>query len=407
MKYSTLASKAMDAVTEELDGQITDALISSTYDDKKQDFDVIDFSFYSFRVDYEEVAKETLGEDFETLMENNEDNQNKVLEAYKAAVEKAKADAEALAELTDAEAFKKAVLAVVADESYADAYKTQKVADVKGELSDDELAELRSAMIAESLAAAMGEKTENSITIEEDAETGTAYGKTVSAAMIEALEKVKAELDGDLSSALTSYVIDKATYTKDDDFSEWAFAADRAEGDTKVLMQGDGEDEELGTEKGYTYANVYYLRALPHADTEKTRDVEYALFSTEDKAKAAIEALKDLDTIDHEAFEKAVGDNGSTGHADVEDCYEGRIGSTTFDAWLFDEETEVGEFTPTALKLDDSTWCVARYTGEGEETWKVTVHSSILSEKFEAYYDAMEEKYAITVKEGALKAIKA
>lgn len=410
MQYSTLANKAYNAVVSELDGQITDDLIQSTYDGNKKDFDVVDYTYYSFKVDYEEIAEETLGSDYESLMTDNTENQNKVLEAYKAAIQKAKEDAEALSKISEAEAFKKAVLDRVAADAYDDLYADNSADSKKGDMSAEDVAAIRSAMIAEVLANALSDETaeENkSIVVEDGAETGTAYGKTVSAAYAEVLQKVKDSLETKVDSALTSYIQDKATYTKDDNFSEWAFADGRTANETTVLTDGDGADAEINTEDGYTHVSVYLLRTLPHPDTDKTKNVAYALFSSEAAAEAAIKALGEKGSFDLSAFEAVADDCGSTGHTAQENCYEGYLGSTTLDGWLFDDKLAVGDYTKSPLKLEDSVWAVAYYTGEGELTWKVTVKSSVLSEKFEAYYSNMETQYAITVKEKSFKKIDA
>ncbi len=410
MEYSTLAEKAMNAITDELQGQITDELIASTYAADKKSFDVVDYSYYTFTVDYDDVAEETLGAEYESLLENNAENQAKALEAYKAAIAKAQADAEALAKNTDATAFQKALLSIVVEEAYAELYASEVTSEQEGTVSAENKTKIQEQMIAEVIADAMGETADDeadSITISEDETTGKAYGIDVSGSYAAALEEIKTSLDSDASSALTTYIQDKATYTDDDEFSEWAFGEGIAAGSTKQITEGDGADEEITAKTGYTYVSIYLIRTAPHADEEKTRNVAYALFTSEAAAQAAIEVLKTSGTFDVAGFEQSMNEQGATGAANMEDCYEGALGSTTFDNWLFGETTTIGAYTDTPLKLDDSSYCVAYYHADGMEKWKVTVSSSILDEKFNAYFTDMEAKYPVTVKENSFKQIDA
>ncbi len=410
MEYSTLASKAMNAVNDELEGQITDTIIQNTYNDKKKDFDIIGYSYYTFSVDYEAIAKETLGDNYKTLIESDAANKTKVLDAYKAKIEEAKKNAADLAAITDAAAFKKAVLEIVAKDNYDKIYTDNKAADSKGDVSDADIAAIKTALMAESVAKAMGEKApeEPSIKYSAEAETGTAFGKTVPTAFAKVLDTVKTSLDSKLTSALATYAPEKATYRKDDEFSEWAFGEGRTAGAITTIFEDDAKaDADLNTPKGYAYVSTYLLEDLPHADEEKTRNVAYALFSSQNAAEAAIAELKEKGTFDVAAFEEVVTAKGSTGKTNLENCTEGMLGSSTFDKWLFDDALTVGKYTETPLGLDDSTYCVAYYHAEGEPTWKVTVESSILNENFEKYYEGMEAKYAITVKDKSFKKIDA
>ena len=424
MELTSLASKMQNIIYDEyvawLDANPSE--IDNKYNANKTDFDLVDFTYYTFRVDYTEIAKKTLGDSYQSLLKDNKENQTKVLNAYKTAIEEATKKADDLAKLTSPDEFKKAVISIVIDEAYDAAYDSAKAKDAKGSLTEDDLKSLRASLIAEVIEKAMApeeetttetaeEETEkkSSIVINKDKNTATAYGKDVPVAFAEALEDIMDTLDTKATSANSSYVLDKIGYTEDDDFSKWAFEADRKENETKVITEGDGAKEELASTDGYTYVSAYLLRTPARKDTEASRDVAYALFGTEANAKKAIEALAKKETLDKAAFEEVVKANSSSGNATLEDCVEGQVGSTDFDKWLFDEDLKVGDYTKTAIKLDSSTYLVAYYIGEGELNWKLTVENAILTEKQEAQYKDMESKYSssIVTKDNAIKKIDA
>ncbi len=422
MEYSALASKMQNTIYDEYVAwlEANPSEIDKKYNENKKDFDLVDFTYYSFRVDYNEIAKKTLGTDkYQDLLKDNKENQDKVLAAYKKAIDEATEKANALIKNEDAESFKKAILEIVVDEAYDNAYETEKADAEKDKLTTDDLKTLRQAMIAEVIANAMADATEDkkeddkdkkaSIVIDNEKKTATAYGKSVPVKFAEALTKIKDTLDSKATSAVSSYVLDKVGYAEEDEFSKWAFADGRKANETKVITEGDGAKEELASTDGYTYVSAYYLRTTARKDTEHTRDVLYALFSKEDDAKKAIEALGKKDKLDATVFEEVVKANNTTGNATIEDCAEGQVGSTEFDKWLFDKDLKIGEYTKTAIKLDSSTWAVVYYSAEGELNWKMTVQNTILSEKQEAQYKEMENQYksSIVTKDNAIKKIDA
>lgn len=431
MEYSALASKMQSTIYDEYVEWLKNNPdeIDKKYNANKKDFDLIDFTYYSFRVDYAEIAKKTLGKDnYQELLKDNKENQDKVLAAYKKAIEEATEKAENLTKLEDAEAFKKAILDIVIGEAYDTAYESEKADDVKDKLTADDLKALREAMIKEVLEEALTVKEETkaetetkdddkkeeteqkgSIVIDKDKKTATAYGKDVPVKFAEALTEIKETLDAKATSALSSYVQEKVGFAEEDDFFEWAFKDERKANETKVVTEGDGAKEELASTDGYTYVSAYFLRTPARKDTDKTRDVVYALFGKEENAKKAIEALAKKEKLDIAAFEEVVKANGSTGNATIEDCAEGQVGSTVFDTWLFDKDLKIGAYTKEALKLDSSTWAVAYYSDDGEFNWKMTVKNAILSEKQEAQYKDMETQYkpSIVTKDNAIKKIDA
>ncbi len=420
MKYSSLATKAMNALTEELNDSIAEDRIHTEYDANKKDFNLVDYSYYSFEVNYDDVAMETLGVDETTYSANGvpEDKKETVLEAYRKAVEEARAKADALALTTDAEAFRKYIANALATEAVDEVYAEQTIAADITKPSDEDFATIKEGLIDALITDAFAEypTTGDAVAIPVDddtvptVETVVLYNVTVDAKFAQVINTVKTTAYSDVLSGLSSYIRDKASFTEGNDFSTWAFDDTRAVGNTTVISSGDGADgaEIAADAESYSsaYIYVYLLRATQYRDAEKSKNVSYILFSDEEMANTAISELKAKGTITLDIFkEYANGITSESAHAVLEDYTEGSLGSETFDEWLYSASTVLGSITDTPLELDDSTFCIALYYGEGAEIWHVTVKNSLLTQDFEAYYDNMEVSYPITVKERALKKI--
>lgn len=409
MTYSALATKCMDTIADEIEAGLTTDRITAKYDQNLLDFNVVDYTYYTFRVDYSEVLKDTLPSDV-TESTMTAEQKTQVLEAYKAAIADAKAKADAMKAAATAEEFMTLLLNHAADKAWKDVYTAQTVADAD-KPSDEDLAAIKSALIADVLGeiAENKEKADAAVTVEEGATSVTVYEKTVTAAFAGTLNTVKEKVFTSVSSAKTTAVMEDINYVgEDDDFSVWAFDASRVAGEKTVIVTGDGSAEgEVTKTDGYSYVSVYYLDAPQHKDEEKTRNVAYMLFDSEDNAKAAIEVLKGKTGLDLATFETVATEQKSTGNTHVEDYYAGQIGSDVFDDWLFAEETTVGTVTATPLALDEKTFAVAFYYGEGLEKWVVDVENVLFGEDFDAYYEGLTQKYPVTIKEKTWKKIEA
>ena len=58
MEISSLSSKAMTAIAEELDGKITSERIEGKYNENKKLFDVVDYTYYTFRINYSDIESQ-------------------------------------------------------------------------------------------------------------------------------------------------------------------------------------------------------------------------------------------------------------------------------------------------------------------------------------------------------------
>lgn len=410
MEYSLLASKTMEKISEELEASVKDEDVNKKYNDNKLDYNVVDYSYYNFQVNYDEVAKEVLGSDYTNLLKK-EENKTKVLAEYKKQIEAAKAAAAELNSKTNIDDFKAYIYDYVANDNIDNTYGKQTVKDDIKPAADvitHIKAELVKAVVAEVIEGK--ETTTDVIEIKDDtAAEVEIYGKTVKKDYAKIINTVKSELFKTVLNAKDGYNVEKAGYTKDNTFSEWAFDAARKENDMKLIAEYDGATAgaEIKNEKGKSHTSVYFLTKTQRKDSETSKNFSYMIFSKEADAKAAIAELTKNGSLNKDAFLK---ETEVTKKADirtsVEDYTEGNMGSTDFDKWLFDEARKTGDLTSTPIKItSDSTsvYLIALSDGDGAELWYLDVKSTILNEKSEAKATELEGKYKVTVKENALK----
>ena len=429
MTYSTIAANCMNEVSEELNDAITDADITGRYEENTRKYDLVDYTSYTFEVEYDDVAEELLGEDYATELAT-EGNKEQVDAEYLARVQATKEKAE-LMTLTDSDAFLTNILTNIAEETVRDLYDEEldavnedaEDADKVTEPAAESVTAILAAMKVDAVKEVMdGEETAKPVAeIEEDDETVTVYNNiSVSAEYAAVLNTVKESLFTELTEGKDSAVVDQASFTDDADeeeesFSDWAFdSEDAVAGATKLMVDGDETTvPETAESEGVTYsATVYLVRTARYRDETLSRNVAYMLFSTQDAAEKAITALKEKEELSLEIFEAYAEEiTTDTANTHLENYTAGTIGSTTFDNWLFADNTELGTITDTALSLSTDTYAVAYYYGEGDPAWEVTVRSELLNERYEDYYNTMVETFGgeehIVVKEKACNKIDA
>ena len=414
MELSLLASKTMEKISDEIEASVTDTDINTKYDANKKDYNVIDYTYYSFSVNYDEVAKDLFGDDYEEDLKT-EANKTQALGEYVSRIEKAKAAAAELEAITELDAFKAYIYNYVANENVDDVYGSQTIKDeIKPKKEDgttvDEdaiaaiKAELVKAVVTE---IAAGKETVEAIVIPEDAETVDVYEKTVAKDYATVINTVKSSLFSKVLTAKNSAVVEKASYTKDNTFSEWAFDDARNANEKKLIAEYDGSAEgEIKNEKGKSVTSVYFLSATQRKDSETAKNVSYMVFSKEADATAAITELKAAGSVTQATFLAKATEKSASSSSAITDYTEGAMGSTEFDNWVFDAARTAGQLTDEPIKttVDSTTYyIVVLFEGEGQQLWYLDVKSVIATERAEAKVTELEGKYEITVKENALK----
>ena len=411
MEYSLLATKAMEKISDDIDKSIKDEDINKQYNDNKLDYNLVDYTYYSFNVNYDEVAKDLLGDKYEEKLKT-EENKAKVLAEYKLRIEKAKTAANELNEIAELEAFKAYIYNYVANENIDDVYGSQTIkTDIKP--SDEDVkflkAEIVKAVVAE---IAEGKETSSDVVTIDDktAAEVSAYGKTVKKDYAKILNTVKTKLFSTVLSAKNNSIKEKVGYVSEDDkVSVWAFDDARKANEIKLIEEYDGATAgEIKNEKGKSNTAVYFLTKTQYKDSETAKNLSYMVFSKEADAKAAITELVANKAFTKDKFVKESDKTTkkATAYDSITNYTEGAMGSTDFDKWVFDTERKSGDITATPIKVtsgSSTVYMVVLFEGEGQELWYLDVKNAIATEKAEAKVTELEGKYKVTVKDKALK----
>ena len=394
LELTALASKGMNAVQEEILEGILDADIKAAYEADKDKYDVIDYMYYTMSVTYDSVAKELLGNDY-TSAELNE-KKDEVDAKYNEKVDEIKKLTEELESITDKDEFIKKILKHTADGYYDTKYDSLKLEEA--DLPDEEtIALVKKALITKVVSEVMEGKTETTGDSTSADGKYTVYDYEVSEKFAKGIDTVKTAVFSSVSSDMFKYSLEKVSYSSTSDFSKWAFEAGREVGEIKTIL-----DDEKPEEK-YT-SSVYMLNATRRADSTKTKNIAYMLFGKEEDANTAIEALK-KETLTLEVFEESANKLSATGVSKLEEYIEGSVAVDGLDEWAYSDEIKLGDLTPKAIELDESTYMIAYYYEEGDETWNVTVKGDIFNERYEDAYEDMSEKYAPVVKASTSKKV--
>ena len=413
LELAALAGKAQNDISDEVLDKVTLDRINAEYAENPKHYELVDFLTYGFSVKYDSVSKDVLAEIGEDAKEA--DHKDEILAAYKEKIAEAKEKAKALAAITDQDEFLKFVLNDKLDETYEDTYN-----DLKGKNSiedkvlpsDEDVAAIKEAMIAKIFEELFAEEVKDTAVddVEErkDGDTSKYYAYDIEVNKIygEFLTKLKSSLYSTLLSAKKACVSEEHTFHvhdedeeehEEDESQDWLFDDQRAAGDTTLLEDGDGakDAEVTATDKHYT-ADVYLMTKPHYKDETKVRDGAYMVFSNEDSAKAAIEALKAKGTVDLDTF-LALAEEMADSHTELNDYVEGTISSEEFDAWFLDENRVKGDYTAEAIKISSS-FVVAYFEQVGDITvWQTNVKYTLYSEDYEKVSKEYTDKYSSTI----------
>ena len=406
-ELAALASKSAEALDEELMGKITDDRISTKYDENKQIFNVVDYAVYPITVEYADVAADLI-DGYTSSTELTDEQATTVLAEYSKRIEAAKAKAEVFKEYTSADAFVDAMYSDIADTSFDKLYKSEALADAD-KLSDDDLTEIKAAMIAKVIEEVKEDKETATLDTVKEGDAYTAYGKTVTENAAKALDSIKADLFDEVALAYNFYSDGQTKYNADDEIAKWAFDVETKVGDTYVVETGDGANgAEIKNESTYFDATVYMVKATEHRDETLSKNVAYMTFSSEDNANNAAEAIKAKEELTKEAFESIAISHAATANGLLENYREGDVSYNSFETWLYDDETVIGSFTEEPIPDSTTTpseYAIFFYYEDGLVSWMIDVRNSIYAEDYQAYYETLTEKYTITFEDKVLNKI--
>ena len=410
MELSTLASKVAQKISDDIEGAITDERINSTYDSNKLDYDLVDYFSYTFDVYYDDVVAEKFGDE-KKAADLTADEKADVLILYKEKIAAAHASAKELATKTTLADFQAWVVNYTANDLYNDTFDSA-MSKVTSEQkpSEENLATIKAKTIEAVIKEVNEGKTEAAedvVTTEADGtKTYTLYEISVSSEFAEAAKTLKTKLFTSVTSAKDSGLSEKVNYIapdsdgNKDDLSEWAFNADRKVNDVTNIETGDGANEaesvEAKTER--FSAEVVIMVKTVYRDETLSRNFAYMLFTKEDAAKKAIEALDATEGLDKDKFLKVAADENNAAAAStyLEDCVIGTMQSDALDDWLY--SANAGEYTKTAISMSDGSFLVALYVSEGEtHAWEYDVKVNIYNDDYTAYEERMHTDFGSSI----------
>jgi len=214
--------------------------------------------------------------------------------------------------------------------------------------------------------------------------------------------------EGFKESDLAYYDITGDKYLKDDAFTEWAFAADRAVGDKTIIEEKDPSNKDAVG--GYT---VYFLKKTSYFDDYATKDVRHILFTaktyeTSEAAKKKAEevlALYEKGEKTAEAFGALAKEYTEDGNGDVGGLYENvpqGMMVETFNDWMFDPARQVGD-----VGIVETTYGyhIMYHVGDGEIAWKLTAEEKLLEEANAAKLEELIKVHPVTYDDAKLNEI--
>ncbi len=412
MELASLAEKCSGVIYDEIEAAINDGRLDAEYEKNSNDYNVVDYFYYSFKVNYSDVAKEYLeSKNITNNADNIKANATEILALYKEKIAEAKKNADELEKITDLTKFKEYVYNFVANRDYQDIYD-----DVIDSLKDDKklttdqiptdgITTIKEKMIAAAVAQVLaGDKEYKDDVVktgEGDSATYTLYDISITAEFANAADSVKEDLFEAVVAAKETYTVEKAGYA-DSDFGKWAFEGAK-DNEIKGFETGDGaKDAEITESTTSSFdGRVYFITKAERRDEDKAKDLAYMLFTTESDAKAAIENIKTVSNLTKEKFADLATDSKASAQTVYEDYLKGALSENNLDTWLFDEERKAGDFSDTPIVMSDNSFMVAYYVEDGEYVWKVNVKSALISDDMTAAQEALNGKHGAKIGESS------
>ena len=418
LELQTLAEKLSNTKGEAIEKNVkadkNKDKITAEYKENSKLYNYVDFLIFSFDVYYDDVAAEEYPD---TDVEDLTDEQKKVvLKEYNKKIETARKNAEELAKKTTVAEYNAFIAEFVLNEEYETVYdkalkdvkdlpKEEEIKTIKDKISENVLKEL-----AEGKTTATDDTTTKDVTSKEDSSKTEKeyyiYDIKIEKAFYDAIKTYKNNLFSTVLTALDAANTVRATYTEpenEDDVTAttWAFDPKTKVLTTNKLEAGDGSDgkevTEITEKSELTFsAEVALLTKASYKIDTLSRDFAYLLFTKEDAAKTAIEAVKKLEDLDKDSFLKLAEDekNPADAYQFIEDCVIYSMESDALDEWLFDEDLKKGDYTTTPLVMEDGSYMVALYVKPNTTPeWKYRVINKLIDDKYTEFEDGIFEKY--------------
>ena len=422
LSLQILASKCGEVLSDELLEAITNGEIDAKYLENKNDYDLVDYTQYTYKVTYADAAEAVLGKSNYTKDEETE-KAAEILEKFKELVEEAKAKAAAFNAMATAKDLKDYIIDQEIEGVYDDVYSTTVKTDASSVKEDeiliiladmpsaDDLATIRKEAIALLKTLLKEGKKYEKVSVENTEEkNATIFDVTVTTNFSKAFEAVMEEAYTTAETVIGKYAVEGAKYKDSDKIIKWAFEDGengRKDGDFTTFESGSGAEGEAYPEsasslKTYSITAVRVVKTR-YKDATITRELGVMVFGTKAAAEAAIAKLTAGMTL--EQFEAVCNELTGT-YQHYENYVEGNAASDVFDEWVFAESTTIGTFTATPIEVTkDKTYAVAIYTADKEAVWYLDVRTDIHEARYEEATQALQNTYTVKVNEKVLAKI--
>lgn len=236
-------------------------------------------------------------------------------------------------------------------------------------------------------------------------------------------EKAAAEEKSDAEATPEKQLEDAlVTLTKSEvelsEAADWLFELDgethvRQAGEAKTFVEDEDssseETEEEAKDTEYT-VEVYYIVKAPYADDKITKNAGHILvafdsYETSDAAKAKAEEILaeykagEMTKESFEALGEQYTDDSNVFYDNI------TVGQMVeeFEAWIYDDAREIGD---TDIVETTYGYHVMYFVGDGDPAWIAKGRTAVVGEKTGDIYTEYEEKYAVTVNDSAMNAVR-
>ena len=179
-------------------------------------------------------------------------------------------------------------------------------------------------------------------------------------------------------------------FSENDDFSTWAFDANRTAGEATVIDNGSG-----------TYT-VYYLIKTPYLLEYDTKNVRHILLKSEEenaeieeKAKSVLDEFKAGDKSEA-SFDALAQKNNEDSNSLYNNVTKGQM-VTEFNDWIFAEARQPGD---TDIVKTQYGYHIMYYIGNGLKAWQAEVATNLTTDKTGEITKEWQEKYPVDYTKG-------
>lgn len=166
-------------------------------------------------------------------------------------------------------------------------------------------------------------------------------------------------------------VTEGQAYSEGDDFSTWAFDANRAVGEATMLDDGNG-----------TYT-VYFLIKTPYLEEYETKNVRHILLKSEEdnetieaKAKEILDEFKAGDKSE-DAFDALAKEHNEDTASLYKNVTKGQM-VEEFNDWIFNDQRKAGD---TDIVKTQYGYHIMYFAGNGLKAWQAEAQSNLTSDK--------------------------